>query len=206
MLAGRIYDAQGRLNLNNLVQAGKPIEPEVATFRRLLEQLGKSTALADQLVARLVAASPPPGRQPTALPMKRVADLRELPGFDEDTIGALREFVVFLPLRFGRTPVNVNTVSAELLAARIPSLENNPVRGREIVAARERVVFFKQVSEVSTQLKDPNPLPPTDWSTGSNLFLLSGMIRYERVVSVTETLLYRTGRRAPVEVVWQDRY
>jgi general secretion pathway protein L len=49
-------------------------------------------------------------------------------------------------------------VSAELLAARIPSLENNPVRGREIVAARERVVFFKQVSDVSTQLKDPNPL------------------------------------------------
>jgi type II secretory pathway component PulK len=103
MLAGRIYDAQGRLNLNNLVQAGTPIEPEVATFRRLLEQLGKSTALADQLVARLISASPPPVGSPTALPMKRVADLRELPGFDEDTIGALREFVVFLPLRFGRT-------------------------------------------------------------------------------------------------------
>lgn len=207
MLAGQIFDAQGRLNLNNLVAGGKPVEAEVQTFRRLLEQLGKSTALADQLVGRLLAASPLPGRQPTALPMKRVADLRELPGFDEDTIAALLPYVVFLPLRYNATPVNLNTASAELLAARIPSLENNPVRGREIVAARDKVGFFRQTSDVSALISDPNGLQPQGaWSLGSSFFLLSGVIRYERVVSRTDTLLYRAGRRAPVEVVWQDRY
>ena len=205
MLAGQIFDAQGFLNLNNLVVGGMRQPAEIAAFGRLLELLGKSSALAEQLAGRLLAASPPAGAQPTALPMKRVADLRELPGFDEDTIAALERFVVFLPL--GRpTPVNINTAPAEVIAARVPSLQGNLARARAVVEQRTRQSFFKDTADAGNALTDPQALDANQWSVVSSHFLLRGVIRYERVVSRTDTLLRRTGVGQNVEVVWQDRY
>lgn len=206
MLAGQIFDAQGFLNLNNLVVGGMRQPAEVEAFGRLLELLGKSSALAEQLAARLLAAAPPAGVQPTALPMKRLADLRELPGFDDETIGALEPFAIFLPLRSGFTKVNVNTAPAEVIAARVPSLEGNLARARAMVEQRTRQSFFKSTSDAANALADPQGLDANQWSVVSDHFLLRGVIRYERVVSRTDTLLRRTGPGQPVEVVWQDRY
>lgn len=206
MLAGQIFDAQGLLNLNNLVVGGMRQPAEIAAFGRLLELLGKSPALAEQLAARLLAAAPPPGAQPTALPMKRLADLRELPGFDDETIGLLQPFVVFLPLRSRFTKVNINTAPAEVIAARVPSLQGNLARGRAIVEQRTRQSFFKDLADAANALTDPQGLDASQWSVASDHFLLRGVIRYERVVSRTDTLLRRTDVGQNVEVVWQDRY
>ncbi|UCE30239.1 MAG: type II secretion system minor pseudopilin GspK, partial [Burkholderiales bacterium] len=45
-LAGRILDAQGLFNINNLAPGGVPSEDEYEAFRRLLELLGQPRGLA----------------------------------------------------------------------------------------------------------------------------------------------------------------
>lgn len=212
MLAGRVFDAQGRLNLNNLVVGGVPDAKAVKTFERLLAQLGRPPTLAEALVARLLRASPAPaaGGQParrqTALPMKRLADLREVPGFDADTVRALEFFAIFLPLEAGRTTINLNTASPELLLAGIEALGENLAMARQLADQARRHGGFRSVADASTAMPSTNlNLTADQWSVTTKYFLLSEVIRFERVVSRTDTLLARHNANN-VEVVWQDRY
>lgn len=214
MLAGQVHDAQGRLNLNNLVFNGTPDAKSIKTFERLLGQLGRPPALAEALVARLLqasaapAAAGQPARRPTALPMKRLADLREVPGFDADTVLVLEPFAIFLPIEAGRTTINLNTARPELLLAGIEALGDNIARARQLEDQRQRRRGFRSLAEASAAMQSTNlnlSLAPDQWSVHTRYFLLSETIRFERVVSRTDTLLVR---RSPtnVEVVWQDRY
>ena len=45
-LSGRIFDAQSRYNLNNLVSGGEVVAVELATLQRLFESIGVPTGLA----------------------------------------------------------------------------------------------------------------------------------------------------------------
>jgi general secretion pathway protein K len=209
-LRGQIFDAQGRLNLNNLVTVeGRINGPEVAAFGKLLQLLGKSPGLSALLAARIqrsvtVSATGQAPALPTALPLKRLQDLALIPGFDQSTIDAVAPFVVFLPER--NTPVNVNTAPAEVLAARMPDLSMS--QARTMVDTRKRKPF-QSVNELTALLRvqDTGRIArgPLQWGVTTRYFLLSGVIRYDRVESQTETLLFRRGQ-GRVEVQWQDRY
>lgn len=251
LLAGQIQDAQARINLNNILVGGALDLDELESFRRLLTLLGKSPALANQLLGRLMRAQPVPAglaatiaagagtqspagsgqaagaAQPTgsgqassgaqatvapdALRMRRLADLLEVPGFDPDTVQALEPFVIFLPASAGKTKVNINTAPAEVIAARLLQFDGGVDAAlgaaRAFVARRERERYYREVGAASTAMQLPNQssLPPQQWSVASDYFLLRGVIRFERVVSRTDTLLARRGTQN-VEVQWQDRY
>jgi general secretion pathway protein K len=58
LIAGQIFDAQGRLNLSNLVHDGKPVEKQAAAFRRLLAFLGLPPELESTLTRRLLESYP----------------------------------------------------------------------------------------------------------------------------------------------------
>lgn len=213
-LAGQIFDAQARLNLNDLVIDGVPSEERRLAFERLLALLGRPGSLAGSLQARLLQAHPPTieGRrlETTALPLMRLADLGSVAGFDAATIEALEPFVVFLPktvptasgeTRVENTRVNLNTAPAEVLAACIPGIDLQTAR-RFVEGVRQRTYFASL--EVARSRFDGSPvLPASLLSVGSSFFLVKGMVRFGRIESNSEALLYRGGRH--VELVWQHR-
>ncbi|RPH58662.1 MAG: general secretion pathway protein GspK [Burkholderiales bacterium] len=214
-LAGQMFDAQARFNLNNLVLDGQPSAVHREVFERLLAIVGRPESLAGVLQARLQQAYPPVvqrRRAPaSALPLLKLADLRTVPGFDETTIAALEPFVVFLPkeVRVGpsgigteNSKVNVNTAPPEVLAASIADIDLQTAR-RFVEGVRQRT-FFASLDVARSRFDGSPALPPNLLSVGSDFFFVKGMVRFGRVESQSEALLYRGASR--VELVWQHRY
>lgn len=214
-MAGQMFDAQARMNLNNLVIDGLPSAAHREAFERLLAIVGRPESLAGLLQARLQRAYPPlvqGKRAPaTALPLLKLADLRTVPGFDEATITALEPYVIFLPkrVRVGaaefvteNTKVNVNTAPPEVLAAEVAEIDLQGAR-RFVEGVRQRT-FFASLDVARTRIDGSPVLPANLLSVGSDFFLVRGMVRFGRVESQSEALLYRGASR--VELIWQHRY
>ena len=202
MLAGQIADAQALFNLNSLVGAnGAASAPHVAALRKLLSLVGRPESAADLVVDRVLQSAPrvlegrvvPPAREPVL----RLADLLDIPGVDLVTVKALEPFVTVLPRA---TTVNINTAPPEVIAAVIPTMELSGAR--RFVARRERT-FYRTLGDVSADIEGQPVLSPEMLAVGSAYFIVTGVIRYDRVESQSETLLERGSDR--VEVVWQLR-
>jgi general secretion pathway protein K len=129
-VSGRIEDLQGRFNVNNLVGAdGKPSEPDLEYFKRLLGLLevetGLATALLDWIDADINATFPdgaeddvylletPPYRTANR-PLVSISELRLVKGFSAEVIARLEPYVTALP---EPTALNVNTATAPVLQA-----------------------------------------------------------------------------------------
>ena len=132
----QIIDAQGRLNLLNLLE-GQALSPQwLAVFKRLFEGLGlpseQLNLLAEQLRrANLGTIAGPPGAGGAVnapLIPTRQADLAWL-GLAPATVQALSPHVSLLP---GRLPVNLNTADAPVLQAvlDLPLTEVQQLMGR----------------------------------------------------------------------------
>lgn len=200
MLAGQIQDAQARLDLNGLVRAGEPVAAQRAAVQRLFSILGLPIDLIDLLIQRLRA---PAGLE---LPMVRLSDLRQLPGFDAATIETLRPFVIFLPVRPvgpGSSPeppnrININTAPAEVIAAALPGLGID--EARRFVLVRERT-WFTSLDLARSRFDRPVELDPARFAVKSSYFLLRGVVRFGRVETDSEALFFRAPAR--VELIWR---
>jgi general secretion pathway protein K len=206
VLAGRIVDAQSLFNLNSLAgTGGKPSEPHLAALRKLLTVVGRAESNADLIARRVMqsaAADASGGANGQSgatgrLALIRVADLLDVPGLEPAVIGALEPFVVVLPRS---TRINVNTAPAEVLAAAVPSLDISAAR--RFVARRDRT-FYRTLEQAAEEMDNRPVLSQAVFGVGSSFFVVSGVIRYDRVESQSETLLERMADR--VEVVWQVR-
>jgi general secretion pathway protein K len=82
----------------------------------------------------------------------------------------------------------------------IPTMELSGAR--RFVARRERT-FYRTLGDVSADIEGQPVLSPEMLAVGSAYFIVTGVIRYDRVESQSETLLERGSDR--VEVVWQLR-
>jgi general secretion pathway protein K len=202
MLAGQIIDAQSRLNLTSLAQAGQPVQAQVVAFRKLLGLIDLPESLAESVAARVARSQPRmvDGKPVAAveLPLIRLSDLMAMPGFDAAAIERLAPFAIVLPIP---TLVNVNTAPAEVIAAMVEGLDL--AGARRFVAKRERT-FFRSLAEASALLEGQPVLPQGAMSVGSGYFIVRGVVRFDRVEATTETLLARNNDR--VEIVWQQRY
>lgn len=202
MLVGQIIDAQSRFNIAAMVQSGKPSGEHIAAFRRLLAVLRLPEGIADLVVARALRSTPQSfeGKVilPSELPLVRIDDLRTIAGVDASMIEALRPFAIVLP---SQAKLNINTASAEVLAATVPGLDLPGAR--RFVARRERT-FFQNLAQAAAQLDGQPVLSQGIFSVGSEHFLVRGMVRFDRVESSSETLLARNAQR--VDIVWQQRY
>jgi general secretion pathway protein K len=139
-LSGQISDLQGRLNLTNLIEDGKASVPASLAFARLFEQLGlpaqELTTLTRQLMAAKTILKPGESPDPLAPLMPQKVDQLGWLGLTAQTVNALKPYVTVLP---ERTPVNLNTASAEVIHASVPGLDM--ADATRLVAARERAHF-----------------------------------------------------------------
>jgi general secretion pathway protein K len=146
-VSGRIEDLQGRFNINNLVGAdGKPSEPDLEYFKRLLGLLeletGLATALLDWIDADINATFPdgaeddsylretPPYRAANR-PLVSISELRLVKGYSAEIVAMLEPYITALP---EPTALNVNTAPALVLQALHAELD--PTDAEQIIEAR----------------------------------------------------------------------
>ena len=209
-LSGNISDAQARYNLTNLCSNGVINPSEVAVLGRLLKNVGVNPALAQE-VADLIATtqksstpsanSTPPNDNNIALPMSlnQPDDLLAVPGFTPAMLDQIKELVIFLPRV---TPVNVNTASAQILAARIDNLAL--ADATQLVTNRERA-SFRDMADFSARLPTDALAPSASQiSVVTSYFLVNGKVRMSRANLDMQALIERTPNGS--KLIWIREY
>ncbi|MEG1969376.1 MAG: type II secretion system minor pseudopilin GspK [Burkholderiaceae bacterium] len=198
-LSGNIEDAEGRFNLRNLVDHGKPVEREIEALRRLATLLQAPPATADLIAARMVEALPPPAAKPDTsrpLPLLLPDDIVGIPGISPDAAQKLAPYVVVLE---ARTPINVNTAPAEVIAARLEGLDL--VRARALVAQRDRIGHFNSLGDVRNYAGNIE-IDERDVAIQSSHFIVRGQVRLDRAITRMEALVKREANNI-ARVLWQ---
>ncbi|SFB76918.1 type II secretion system minor pseudopilin GspK [Massilia yuzhufengensis] len=218
-LSGNIIDATSRYNLGNLAKDRMKNPEQVRIFGRLLDNLRVDARLAER-VANFVAqgqqapavVDPPAGGStttgqpqpvpPTAgvpIPLLQPDDLLAVQGFTPEIMAKLRPFLIVLPGP-ELTPLNVNTVPAELLSALVPDMSlseaNSLVARRKTAAWREKIAFTSQVSH-GDKVED------TAFNVKSDWFIVQSRIRLDRAALNAESLIQRRGIvGGGTQVIW----
>lgn len=210
-LAGRIDDAQGAFNLNNLAVKGVVSATHVEQFQRLLRVLDLPEALAASLTDWIDADNEPQPQggaedgyyqslQPAGLAANRaltdVAELALVRGFDDAVRARLQPFVVALPVF---TAVNVNTAAPEVLVAVVQGLDLDAARA--LVAQRERA-YFHNLAAFRAQLPPGAVAGGNDIATASQYFLASVRVTIGSAEARGSALLHRAAAGWPA-VVWR---
>jgi general secretion pathway protein K len=205
-LSGSIVDAQSRFNLRNLCPGGTIDEGEVAAFGRLLSslQLNPALARATALLMESAQKKAPPGSAPVQrstdgappqpMNIEHVDDLLAVPGFTPEILDKLKDFIVVLPTS---TKINVNTASAEVLAAKIATLS---LSDAAILVASRQGRWFSNEGDVKSRLPPSVELPPGQVLFGTDYFLVNGNVRLNRAGMEMQALIYRA--RGEPRVVW----
>ena len=212
-LLGQIEDQQGAFNVNNLVSDGKINPAQLERFRRLLSILGLPTPLAYTLAdwidtdgqpqpqggaedAYYLALDPP--YLTANRPLIDVAELALVAGFDDSVRARLRPYVTALP---GTTSVNVNTASAEVLAAVIDGLDFG--NAQALVAQRDRA-YFRDTGDFTKRLPRDAVVAADSISVSSDYFTASLRVTIGGAQARGRALLSRvtSGNNWPA-VVWR---
>ena len=208
-LAGSVTDAQAKFNVNTLVGSdGQPSLLHRAAMTKLVTLLGLPEGLVQQALARILKSRETKLDNDTvpasAIRLVQFGDLRDLPGYGEAVMQALEPYVTVLPDE--TTQVNLNTASAEVIAAMIPEAQLAAVK--TFVAQRDRAPLTTLSTAHSRMGLDTTiQLSPRLLSVNTRYFWVNGVIRYDRVESQTQTLVRRdsSGARGTIQVVWQHR-
>ena len=213
LATGSVADQQGLFNLNNLVRNGKASEPDMAVFRRLLQQLSLppdlANAVADWIDADTEATLPggaediyylaldPPYRAANQL-LTETDDLYRIRGFDRETVERLRPFVTALP---ESTPVNVNTASAEVIAALFQDITLEDAKA--LVDAR-KVNYFQSQADFRGRLPATKvgQMRDNDFSVNSRYFMVTSSARFGRAQAGYKALLVRQVNAQPA-IAWK---
>lgn len=210
-IEGRIEDAQGRLNLNNVNQPDATGDADRLRLTRLLAARGVDpavlAALGDWIDADGVArtdgaedafyAQRVRGAAAANAPLVRAAEFAGVRNVGAPAWLALADSVTALPPGTG---LNVNTASADVLAAAIPDLAGGKLAA--FVAERARKPFTT-MAELRERLPDGVTLPSgANFVFGSSYFLVTVRSRQGEALAQARALVKRDGRGAPV-VVWQ---
>lgn len=155
-------------------------------------------------------ADPADPTQATTLPVVRtglgtpikfleVEDLLAVRGFTPEMLEKLRPYVIVLP---ERTPVNVNTAPAEVLAAVIPNFSLSEAQS---LLARRRNVPWTDIAKFQADISGKTPVPDSI-SVKSDWFLVNSRIRLDRAALNAQALLKRNSANpiggGAVNVVW----
>ena len=210
-IAGRIEDAQGRLNLNNLALASAQGATERRRVLQLLSAKGADSALLDAIADWIDADGFPRAngaedayygqRSATALaantPMVRAAEMTSVRGASAQAWAALADGVIALPTG---TALNINTAQPDVIAAAIPGLAGDKLAA--FIADRARKPFTT-MAELRERLPRDVTLPEAaSFVFSSSYFLVSVRSRQGAAIAQARALLKRDGREWP-SVVWQ---
>jgi general secretion pathway protein K len=210
-ISGGMEDEQGRFNLNNLVLNGQVDQTQMAILVRLLDTLhlpeNLAVAIADWIDADDAPLNPSsvesdyyealstPYRAANR-PLVSVNELLRVKGFDRNVLAALRPYVTALPTR---TPINVNTASAEVLSALVAGLTSQ--QAYSMVAKRERT-YYRNAQDFQLALPEGLTALSNMVSVSSQYFLVQARVRNERLAIGNQALYYRDGPVLP-RLVWR---
>lgn len=202
-LSGQITDEQGKFNVNNLVTSNKINTSAVEGFARLLKSLKvdkelelatavadwinpDSTALANTNLPYL-ALEPP--YSAGGRPMIDIGELARVKGFTPDIVRTIAPFVAAIDTGTPTaTSVNVNTASAEVLAAVI---ENLSVADAQTVL-KKRATPFKSLAALAEALPPTAKCPDNACDVKSNYFMAIVRVKSGRIEAGYAALLART--------------
>jgi general secretion pathway protein K len=208
---GRIVDAQGRLNVNDLGDSGSNATLALTRFRRLFATVHADVATLDAIADWIDADSTarPNGAEdgwyaaqsvPTLAanaPVLRVAELAGVRGLDPESLAPLLPFVAALP---ARTAVNVNTAPPEVLAA---LFEQAPRDALEALVTARKTRPFQSIGDLRSRLPDGMLLATDEGlDVKSRFFLVSVEARQGRTVARARALVRRDAEGWPA-IVWQ---
>ena len=206
-LSGQIIDLQSRLNVTNLVQDGQIDKFSERAFTRLFELLNlpanELAAMTDTLL-RAQVASPGPGA-PSSTPA--LGDAPLLPGdtdqlawagLSPSTLTALRPFITLLPVR---TPVNLNTASAEVIYACVPAFDQ--ANAQALVRARNVTHLATLVDASKAGRNEAAQFDSNQHSVASKFFEVRGNLRTGQTVVQEQSVVQRDGLM--VKTLWRKR-
>ena len=203
-LSGSMTDMQGRLNVTNLVDGNAASEVGLAAFKRLFElldlpplELAKFTENYITAVAGAAERTPSaPALSGLVLP-QRVDQLIWL-GLEARTLVLLEPHISLLPIR---TPVNLNTASAVVIAASTPGLD--VAVAEKLIATRARK-HFTNLAEANQSLGNPvSSFKEGLHSVASNFFEVRGELRLDQLSVAERSLVQRNG--SSVKTLWRTR-
>ncbi len=212
-VGGELDELSGHFDINGLVRAGTVDQDQVAVFGRLLTEIGISPNTAAGLTTALVAwiksgavaggadsgaaGGIMAGTKSTGALLVDVDELKQAPGFTVELVNRLQPFVVALPTT---APLNVNTASAEVLAAVVPGLQID--QARILVAQRQSVPFNDINNDFAARLpKGATMSGKVPLAVKGRYFLASVRARYGQATTRMQVLLDRQNRWS--EIVWQ---
>lgn len=198
-----LTDEQAKFNVNNLADRNGASEADLAAFKRLLAKAGLPEALADAVLDWVDAddAVTAPGgaedayyaarEQPYRTANREVAEIGELlliKGFTGDHLRRLAPYITALP---GRTKVNVNSASAEMLAALLP--EVSLATARAIAVARDKEPFGSSIDFARRLPATAAHVAGELLDVRSDYFVVRGSVRAGRVNTGYHGLVTREG-------------
>lgn len=196
-------DEQAKFNVNNLASSHGASEIDVAAFRRLLARVGLPESLADAVLDWIdtddevtaphgaedayYASREPPYRTAN----REVAEVGELllvKGFTADRLRRLQPYLTALP---GTTRVNVNSASAELLAALLPDVSLGTAKA--IAAARDKKPYGSKIEFARRLPGSAAHVAGELLDVRSDYFVVRGTVRAGRISTGYRALVGREG-------------
>lgn len=206
-LSGQINDAQGRLNVMNLIDEGKVSARAMATFTKLFELLGlPQQQLADlaenlRLASEAATAETTPASSKsdssTALLPQRIEQLVWM-GLPPRTLTIITPYVTLLPVK---TLLNVNTASPEALYAAVPTLAM--ATAQKLVTERNRSHFRTLGDAIKFAPEISNTANQDALSVTTRFFEVQGRLRIDDTTFQEHSLLQRDG--LDVKILWRER-
>jgi general secretion pathway protein K len=212
LVTGRILDAQGQFNLNNLVRGGQISNEDVAVFQRLLVSQELPAELADSVIDWLDTDAntqpngaedidylnvEPPYRAANQF-LQSIGELRLVKGFDRDAVEKLRPVITVLP---EATSININTAPLAVLSAMFPDL---PLSEAESLLSQRKDNPFSDVGQLKKHLPSNVALPKVPHDIKSSYFEVVIYTSFGRLQRHTVALLHRPSG-TPVKILWQQR-
>ncbi|MBI3570204.1 MAG: type II secretion system minor pseudopilin GspK [Gammaproteobacteria bacterium] len=212
-VTGRIRDAQGQFNLNNLVRNGVPSPPDIGAFQHLLQSLALDPNLTDAVIdwidtdsdARAAGAEDidylqmkTPYRAANQ-PMQSVEELRLVRGFTQDVVNKLRRWLTVLPQP---TEINVNTAEKEVLSALFYTLPATSID--QLIAQRPYTDQAKLAGKLQ-ELAAGTTLPQAFYGIKSSYFEVEVITLFGRYQRTTQALIQRSGGEAGFRTLWHSQ-
>lgn len=198
-VSGEIIDSNRYLNLNDLVDDQGVYQADVVLIlKRLFQHLDIDALLVDALVDWIDRDDHPFGSggaedsyyfdQPYQVknrPLERWSELRLIKGFDDEILRKLQPFVMVRPSSIGgKTSVNINTTTAEVLMAIFPQMTvadaEAYIEGRPYRAVNLSQQPWAKGVSVTGRL-----------STASDLFIVRTEVHFGRAVQREQFLVSR---------------
>ncbi|GAA5159817.1 type II secretion system minor pseudopilin GspK [Viridibacterium curvum] len=210
-VSGEIEDQSGRFNINSLTDNGVADTATQAIFQRLLETLRwqprDAQMLVDAITDWIDTDSNPASNgaerdwytnakqkvMPPNAPIISIKELLAVRGMTNELLEQLRPHITALPPS-ART-INVNTASAEVLAAYVEKL---PLATAQQIANSRKTLVFGGVDEFTKLLPTTSSYNASLLSVRSYYFLATGRARWGDATTHMQVLLFRNGKRPDI--------